>query len=78
MMDFDGNCIIDEIDHAKIESMVDGPATGDLDGDGLVNSVDLGILLAAWGANPGSVADIDLDGFVLGTDLGLLLANWTR
>ncbi len=47
---------------------------GDLDGDGVVNGADLGLLLAAWGS-PG--ADLDGDGTTDGADLGLLLSNWT-
>ncbi|MCA9284605.1 MAG: hypothetical protein KDA22_05300 [Phycisphaerales bacterium] len=48
---------------------------GDLDGDGIVNGADLGILLAAWGgAGPGDLND---DGVVDGADLGILLAEWT-
>ena len=62
-----------------------GPAA-DLTGDGVVNGIDLGILLANWsipataagcgGAVP-CAADINSDGFVNGLDLGVLLANWS-
>lgn len=48
---------------------------GDLDGDGLVNGADLGLLLAGWGES-GST-DLDDDGTTNGADLGLLLAAWT-
>lgn len=48
---------------------------GDLDIDGTVDGVDLGIMLAAWGS-PSSEADLDGDGVVSAADLGLLLANW--
>ncbi|MFO0874884.1 MAG: LamG-like jellyroll fold domain-containing protein [Phycisphaerales bacterium] len=49
---------------------------GDLNGDGLVNGADLGILLGAWGtSNP--VADLNCDGAVGGGDLGLVLGAWT-
>ena len=47
---------------------------GDLDGDGAVNSADLGLLLGAWG-QPGA-ADLNGDGTTDGADLGLLLLNW--
>lgn len=51
-----------------------GGVFGDLNGDGLVNGADLGLLLAAWGtAGPG---DLDGSGSVRGADLGLLLAAW--
>jgi hypothetical protein len=48
----------------------------DLDGDGVVDVVDLLILLGAWGPNLGHPADLDLDGEVGVTDFLLLLANW--
>lgn len=44
------------------------------DGDGLVDGVDLGSVLAGWGA-AGS-ADITLDGIVDAADLAALLADW--
>ena len=50
---------------------------GDIECDGLVDGVDLGIMLSRWGpAAKGDVADINLDGAVDGVDLGLLLATW--
>jgi len=51
----------------------------DLNDDGAVNGEDLGILLAAWGACPGTgtcPADLNDDGAVDGVDLGILLAAW--
>ncbi|MEC9373933.1 MAG: PQQ-binding-like beta-propeller repeat protein [Planctomycetota bacterium] len=50
--------------------------TGDLDGDGVVASSDLGMLLGSWGEAPGSVADLDGDGWVTSVDLALLLGSW--
>lgn len=47
---------------------------GDLNGDGVVNSADIGLLLAAWGG-PGD-ADLNGDGVVNAADLGLELASW--
>ncbi|MBC02291.1 MAG: hypothetical protein CMJ34_03160 [Phycisphaerae bacterium] len=49
---------------------------GDLDGDGLVNGSDLGILLAAWDTDS-DIADLNGDGIVNGQDLGLMLADWS-
>ena len=52
------------------------PPSADLTGDGVVNSADLGLLMAAWnevGANP---ADLNLDGIVNAVDLGILIAAW--
>lgn len=52
------------------------PAAGDINGDGAVDGLDLGLLLGAWGSNDPS-ADLDGDGFVGGSDLGILLGAWT-
>ena len=53
---------------------------GDLDGDGVVSSADLGIMLSAWGpCSKGSecAADINGDGQVDSEDLGALLSAWS-
>jgi hypothetical protein len=52
------------------------PPSPDLNGDGVVNGDDLGLLLAAWGAT-GGPADLNSDGSVNGDDLGILLGAWT-
>ncbi|MBC23905.1 MAG: hypothetical protein CMJ32_08340 [Phycisphaerae bacterium] len=52
-----------------------GSIPGDIDGDGFVNGVDLGLLLGAWGSGDPD-ADLDGSGFVDGVDLGVLLGNW--
>ena len=49
------------------------PCPEDLNGDGVVNGADLGLLLGAWGT---SSQDINDDGIVNGADLGLLLGAW--
>ncbi len=51
--------------------------TGDLSGDGVVDGVDLGLLLTSWGATGGD-ADLNGDGTVDSADLGLLLINWGK
>ena len=51
----------------------------DLNDDGVVDGIDLGLLLAAWGPCPTSgacPADFNDDGAVDGSDLGILLAAW--
>lgn len=50
---------------------------GDLNGDGLVNSADLGLLLGTWGPCKGCPADLNGNGVVNSADLGLLVAAWT-
>ena len=50
----------------------------DINGDGVVNGGDLGLLLASWGAcvNEECPSDIDGDGTVDAADLSMLLASW--
>jgi len=53
---------------------------GDLNGDGVVDGADLGILLSAWGACDDCEecpADLTGDCTVDGSDLGVLLENWS-
>lgn len=52
-----------------------GRQTPDLDGDGRIDGIDLGLMIANWG-HPGR-GDLDGDGSVSGTDLGQLLAGWS-
>ena len=51
---------------------------GDINGDGHVNGLDLGIILGFWGpCGPGACpADVNRDGDVNGADLGITLAHW--
>ena len=60
----------------EIEIGADG-IFGDLNGDGLVDGGDLGLLLGSWGPCKGCPADLDGNGIVNGGDLGLLLGAWT-
>jgi len=48
---------------------------GDLNGDGVVDGADLGILLENWGGS--GLGDLNGDGVVNGADLGILLENWS-
>ena len=56
----------------------DLPIPGDLNNDGLVNGIDLAVILSTWGpCGSGScVADINRDGVVNGADLSIILSNW--
>ena len=48
---------------------------GDLNGDGLINGGDLGLMIGSWGtAGPG---DLNCDGIVDAADLGMILALWS-
>lgn len=57
-----------------VEEIVPCPA--DLNGDGVIDGADLGLLLGAWGDCDGCIEDIDGGGGVDGGDLGLLLGAW--
>lgn len=48
---------------------------GDVNGDGVVDTADLGILIAAFGSSS-VIADVNGDGTVDTADLGLLIANF--
>ena len=50
------------------------PVTGDLNGDGLVNGIDIALVLGSWGG-PGG--DLNEDDTTDGTDLAIVLGNWT-
>lgn len=56
-------------------SMLRHEGTADLDGNGLVDGADLGIMLGAWGTGDPWV-DLNGDGTVNGADLGILLGAW--
>lgn len=49
----------------------------DLTGDGLVNSADLGLLIAQWGFCEECAADFNGDGLVDASDLGAIIAAWS-
>lgn len=49
--------------------------TGDFDCDGVVGSVDLALLLGAWGSSTPTY-DLDGDGDVGASDIGILLGAW--
>lgn len=56
----------------------ESPCTGDLNLDNIVDSADLGLLIAAWNTDGSIVAgsDINGDGIVNAADLGLQIGNW--
>ncbi len=67
-------CCVENLEFVLPEC--DGPSgcTPDLNGDGVVNGADLGLLLGNFGGV--GLGDIDCDGDVDGADLGLLLSAW--
>ena len=50
----------------------------DITGDGHVDAADLGVLLAVWNTDGGTIPETDIngDGTVNASDLGLLLGSW--
>jgi len=63
------------VDDVEIWAISDIP--GDINGNGCVDQVDLGILLADWGCSGGGCpGDCDDDGDTDQGDLGILLAHW--
>ncbi|MFO0839987.1 MAG: hypothetical protein U1D55_15880 [Phycisphaerae bacterium] len=74
------NASATEIGGIRIDLQAEGgPAVpiaclGDLNGDGVVDSADLGVLLGAWQTS--AAGDLDGDGDTDQADLGVLLANW--
>jgi len=55
---------------------IESSVPGDFDGDGVVATPDLLILLASWGDCAGCLEDLDSDGTVGVSDLLELLENW--
>jgi hypothetical protein len=50
------------------------PNPADLNGDGLVDAADLGLMIAAWGT---AKADLNGDGTTNSADIGILLIAWS-
>jgi subtilisin family serine protease len=52
------------------------PCPGDIDGNGVIDGLDLGDLLGEWGQNRSAPYDLTGDGLVNGNDLGVMLGAW--
>lgn len=53
------------------------PCLGDITGDHVVDAMDLGVVLGAWGSSGGEFGtDINSDGIVDAMDLGIMLGAW--
>ena len=83
--DCNANSVPDSIDiggGAAVDANGDGTPDAcqclvDLNGDHLVNAIELAIILANWGpASAGQVADLNDDGLVNALDLAVVLAQW--
>jgi hypothetical protein len=56
------------------------PSTGDINGDGIVNIVDIGILIDVYGIVPvaDQKTDLNHDGIINIVDIGIIIDNYTR
>ena len=75
-----GSCCTAEIDAISAVKPAAPPLSiGDINADGVVNGVDLAIVLGAWGTDgtmkSGASADLDGDGIVDGADLAIVGSN---
>ncbi|MEC9374355.1 MAG: hypothetical protein VYC34_10955 [Planctomycetota bacterium] len=52
------------------------PCPADMNGDGVINSADLGVMLGAWGPCGVCPTDLNSDGNVGSADLGVMLGSW--
>ncbi len=66
------------VDDVEIIAIVPIPGIpGDLDGNGIVDGADFGIVLTQWGSCGECSADFDGNGTVDGGDVGIFLTLWT-
>ena len=72
MLDCDASGVPDECE----QDPCGGGFVGDVDGNGVVNALDLAALLSAWGTND-AAADLNDDGTVNAADLAILLSAWS-
>lgn len=65
---------------ARLSVLLSDPAPslpGDLNHDGVVDGVDLALVLGQWGPCSGCVADMNGDGNVDGFEIAIVLGNWS-
>ncbi|MGH7291400.1 MAG: SdiA-regulated domain-containing protein, partial [Myxococcota bacterium] len=68
--------VVGENPSLYVLSPSDSACLGDINRSGVVDGMDLALLLGEWGACPGCSADLDSNGVVSGLDLALLLGAW--
>lgn len=64
--------------NTSVPTATSAPKQGDANGDGIVNSTDIGILVDAYGTQPpaDSRADLNKDGIVNIVDIGIVIDNY--
>ncbi|MFO0962367.1 MAG: M14 family zinc carboxypeptidase [Phycisphaerales bacterium] len=70
-----GSVVEAGVDDVRVARLGCSGSIADIDGSGVVDGADLGLLLGAWGQGS-SPADLDDNGVVDGADLGILLGSW--
>lgn len=70
-----GSLVEAAIDDVRVVATACPQNAADVNGDGVVNVMDLTVMLSQWGGS--GAADINGDGFINGSDLTILLANWS-
>ena len=67
------------VTYSNVKAWIGSESTksGDLNSDGKVDIIDLGILLSNWGSTAKPPADLNQDGYVDIIDLGIMLSNWS-
>jgi hypothetical protein len=75
--DLDGGSVVEAgVDDIRVFGFdCDSPRPADINGDGIVDGVDLSIVLSQWGQAGGS-GDVDGDGTVDAADLTVLFSDW--
>jgi hypothetical protein len=71
---WDANGVYADSNPVTLDVQAGTLAPADLNGDGVVNGADLGVMLGQWGT--AGAADLNHDGVVDGADLGALLGAW--
>src|SRR5437773_5672315 len=72
-----GNACQVTLDQPRSVTVTPGGRAADVNGDDLVDQIDLDQVRADWGRTDRPPADINRDGIVDSRDLSIVLSNWT-
>ena len=73
---FGDSTIISDLSVYKSQILALNPLTGDANGDGVVNGLDISLISSNW-LTAGPSGDVNHDGVVNGLDIAMASANWT-